>query len=100
MSALDFDKKTEEAMSKLEVKALAVLTDVLDGQYDGASDDERLKIRVAQSALAQVAKNRQTSTAREAFRFSVADTIAKDPKALEKYVESTMPQVKKALAAG
>ena len=38
MTALDFDKTTEEAMRKLETKAIKVLTDVLDGQYDGAYD--------------------------------------------------------------
>lgn len=95
---MDIDQKQNDAMMELEKKAIEVCTDVLSGQYDGASDDEKIKINVAKSALATCAKNRQTLTAREAFRFSVASTIG-DDKQIKKYVSATMPSVKKQMTA-
>jgi|TARA_Y100000310_G_scaffold213286_1_gene214202 hypothetical protein len=95
---MDVDQKQNDAFMALEKKAIRVCSDVLDGQYDGASDDERIKINVAKSALSACAKNRQTLTAREAFRFSVAATIG-DDKQIKKYVKASLPQVSKQITA-
>ena len=93
---MDVDKKRNEALLTLEGRAVEVLTDVLSGHYDGASDDGRIKIKVATSALGACAKNRQTLTAREAFRFSVAATVREDA-AIKMYASASMPQVTKQL---
>lgn len=83
-------QKTDK-LNTVEDLALDTLTDIL--KNDREVDD---KAKIAMKALNMVAKNRQTMTAREGIRFSMAQSIAKDGQ-LAKYISTTQPSVKKAL---
>jgi len=91
MNALDMTSQKTDKLNTVEDLALDTLTDIL--KNDREVDD---KAKIAMKALNMVAKNRQTMTAREGIRFSMAQSIAKDGQ-LAKYISTTQPSVKKAL---
>lgn len=92
MANLDFTREKSMKMSAMEDEAIEVITNVLKGNRE---IDEVVK--TARNVLSITSKNRQTLTAREGIRFSAASTILTDPNDLEKYVNASMPQIKKAL---
>ena len=92
MSNLDLSKEKIASLEKLEEAAIIVLLDAL---APGGEVDEKAKM--AQKVTNTVAKNRQTMTAREGIRFSMAATIGTEAD-LKRYISVTQPEVKRALA--
>lgn len=91
MSNLDLTQSKVTNLENLEDLAIKTLTQALRDQ--GEVDD---KVQVAMKVANMVAKNRQTMTAREGIRFSMAQSIASE-KELAKYIAITQPEVKRAL---
>ena len=91
MNSLDMTKSKTEKLEALEDLAINTLTEALKDER-GVDD----KTKIAMKTLNMVAKNRQTMTAREGIRFSMAQSIAKDGQ-LAKYVSTTQPEVRNAL---
>jgi len=92
MSSLDMSKKKIEALDELETLAIKTLTEAMNDVRD--VDD---KVQVAMKVANMVSKNRQTMTAREGIRFSMASSIA-DEKELKRYIAITQPDIKRALS--
>jgi len=92
MNSLDMTKSKTERLDVLEDLAIITLTAALKDERE--VDD---KTQIAMKTLNMVAKNRQTMTAREGIRFSMAQSIATEQQ-LAKYIAATQPGVKKALA--
>ncbi len=90
MSTLDISPQKEKLFDELEIVAGQQILKYLKGERGGGDD-----IRVAQGTLSNIAKNRQTMTARDALKFNMASIITDDPKKLKKYVESTQPEIKR-----
>jgi hypothetical protein len=91
MPNLDLTKEKIQNLDNLENIAIRTLTEALDDERE--VDD---KVQLAMKTANMVAKNRQTMTAREGIRFSMAQSIATESQ-MKKYVEVTQPEVKKAL---
>lgn len=91
MSNLDLTKAKIANLEKLEDVAIRTLMQTLDGERE--VDD---KVQVAMKVANMVAKNRQTMTAREGIRFSMAQSIGTNDQ-LKKYITISQPEVKKAL---
>ena len=91
MNSLDVTQKKADRLEALEELAITTLTEALKDERD--VDD---KTQIAMKTLNMIAKNRQTMTAREGIRFSMAQSIGNDDQ-LKKYIAVTQPQVKKAL---
>lgn len=91
MSNLDLTQAKVTKLEALEDLAIATLTETLGG--DREVDD---KAQVAVKVVNMVTKNRQTMTAREGIRFSMATTIGTESQ-LKKYIAVTQPEVRKAL---
>ena len=92
MNALEITDSKAGMLDELEMASLKVLLGVLkDGKV--MSDEGK----VAMQALNVVGKNRQTLTAREGIRFSMAKTLARDPEQLKKYVAASQPEIRKLL---
>ncbi len=92
MISLPITEKRAKAFDEIESLSLETIKNALNGDLD-ASDD---KVKVAAKMMGVVAKNRQTMTNRSAIEFNMATTIATEAQ-LEKYIATTMPEVKKAL---
>ena len=92
MSSLDMSKKKIKALDELETLAIKTLTEAMNDVRD--VDD---KVQVAMKVANMVSKNRQTMTAREGIRFSMASSIA-DEKELKRYIAITQPDIKRALS--
>jgi len=92
MSSLDMSKQKIEALDELETLAIKTLTEAMNDVRD--VDD---KVQVAMKVANMVSKNRQTMTAREGIRFSMASSIA-DEKELKRYIAITQPDIKRALS--
>ena len=90
MSALDISESRAAEFDKFEGTCLRVLQEYLDNKRPGGDD-----IVVARTGLANVAKNRQTITARDAMRFNMVSAITEDPKVLKRYIKATQPEIKK-----
>jgi hypothetical protein len=92
MKNLDLSKEKMESIDRLETLAIKTLEQALDDKRE--IDD---KVKVAVKVVSMVAKNRQTLTAREGIRFSMASSIATEAQ-LKKYIAVTQPDIRKALA--
>jgi hypothetical protein len=90
MSTLDISKNRAEQFDNLEGKSIEILQEYLEGRRAGGDD-----IKIAIQAANVVAKNRVTTTARDALKFSMVKSITDEPKVLKKYVNATQPEVKK-----
>jgi len=90
MSVLDITKDRAKQFEKLEEVAVNILLEYLGDKRPGGDD-----INVAIKSLNMVAKNRVTTTARDALKFSMAKTITDDPKLLRKYIKASQPEIKK-----
>ena len=93
MISLQMTEAKARKLEEVEDLALDVIKDALNDTLP--SDDE--KVKVAVKTMSVVAKNRQTSTHRVAIDFGIATSIATD-KEMKKYIETTSPHIKKALA--
>jgi hypothetical protein len=91
--SLDITQDRADALTDLEGFAIEILRQCLSGETE-MDDKASLAIKTAN----MVAKNRVTLTAREHIRFTMAQSIA-EPEALERYVQTTQPEIKKALSA-
>ena len=93
MISLQMTEAKARKLAEVEDLALDVIKGALNETF--ASDDE--KVKVAVKTMSVVAKNRQTLTHRVAIDFGMAILIATD-KEMKKYIETTSPHIKKALA--
>jgi len=93
MKTLEMTEQKAERLSEIEDLAIDVIKDALNGVND--ADDEQVKVAV--KTVSMVAKNRQTLTNRAAIDFGMA-RMTSDDKELKKYVDSTNPQIRKAIA--
>lgn len=91
MSNLDLTQAKIANLENLEDVAIRTLTQALKDERE--VDD---KVQIAMKVANMVAKNRQTMTAREGIRFSMAQSIGTDDQ-LEKYIAVSQPEVRKAL---
>ena len=89
--ALGMTPATEQKMEALEVQCLDVLQKAFK---DEVTNDV---VKQAKDVLAIMAKNRQTTNARDAFRFHMVDSFA-SPADKARYVKATCPEVKKLLS--
>ena len=94
MNALEIGKERAEQFDKLEATSINILQDYMDGKRQGGDD-----VVTARCVLNVIKGNRQTLTARDALRFSMASVFSDDPKLLKKYVTSTQPEIKKLVDA-
>lgn len=92
MQNLEIGEAKAVALDKLEGTAISVIQQYLDGDRQGGDD-----IKIAAQSLQVVAKNRQTTTAREALRFNMISVITDDPKILKQYATLTQPRIGKLL---
>lgn len=92
MSILEISEQKAAKLDKLEDTSIDVLQEYLDGKRAGGDD-----IVTARCLMNVMKGNRQTITAREAFRFNMVQSITDDPKILKKYIHATQPQIKKLL---
>ena len=94
MAQMELTPETEQKWTELEEMSLdAVRTAIKRG---GDLDDSE---KAAVKALGIAAKNRQTSTARAALHFNMANAIG-SPDELKRYISVTNPVVTKALGPG
>lgn len=93
MNSLDLTEEKMKRMNEVENNALIIVDDVLKDQR---TVDDTAKI--AMKTLNMVAKNRQTMTAREGYRFNMAFSVANE-KELRRYIIATQPEIKKYLKA-
>lgn len=89
----EIDKKRQAAFDELEMTSIKAVQEAIKhgGDLDGSE-------KAAVKALGIAAKNRQTMTAREALKFSMASMIG-NPDQMAKYIAFSAPDVKKALTA-
>lgn len=92
MITLQMTKAKAKGLEEIEDLSLITIKSALKDEI-GADDD---KVKVAVKMMGVVAKNRQTMTNRSAIEFGMAASIA-DDKQLKKYIETTSPEIKKAL---
>lgn len=91
MSNLDLTQAKISNLENLEDVAVRTLEQALNDERE--VDD---KVQLAMKVANMVAKNRQTMTAREGIRFSMAQSIGTEDQ-LSKYISVSQPEVKKAL---
>ena len=90
MTLLELTKATAQQYEKLEGQALKILQEALD-------EGELTDVAVAAVKILNVAtKNRITTGAMDAIRWSMAQTIG-DEKELRAYIRLTQPRVSRAL---
>lgn len=92
MNTLEMTNEKITKLNKVEDLALDAIRDAFMGTISADSEEAKLAIKT----ISVVAKNRQTTTHREAINFGMAQIIGSDAE-LAKYVAATNPQVKKAL---
>jgi len=95
MASLDLSESRAQELEKLEGTAVNIMQQYLDGKRAGSDE-----IKFAMQSLNVVAKNRQTTTARDAMRFNMVSALTDDPKVLKRYVKATQPEIKKLLPEG
>ena len=91
--SMELSKDAEEQYGKLELTCLKKLQRAME------EDETNDVVKQAKEALAIIAKNRQTLSAREAVRFSMVASFG-DEAQKRKYVEATQPQIRKILTGG
>jgi len=92
MNNLEISESKANQLDELEAMSIKTLKEYIGGNRQGGDD-----IRIAAQMMQVVAKNRQTTTAREALRFNMITSITDDPKTLTKYAKATQPQIGKLL---
>lgn len=89
MTVLEIGPQKDKLFDELETIAADKLLKYLKGEAPGGDD-----IRVAQATMSNIAKNRQTSTAREALIFNMVQSVA-DERNVEKFLEARHPKIMK-----
>ncbi|HUV67893.1 MAG TPA: hypothetical protein VMW24_28645 [Sedimentisphaerales bacterium] len=88
---LEINEARAEQFTEIEGTALKIMQDYLGGDRQGGDE-----IKMAMQMLNVVSKNRQTTTAREALRFNMVDSLD-DETIRRKYVTATQPGIRKLL---
>ena len=86
-----------EARAKKINEAGDLSLDICINALKGKVAPDAEEVKLSMKMLSVEAKNRQSATHQEAIGFGMAQSIAKSPKHLEKYIRITNPQVQKAL---
>lgn len=93
MSTMEITEARAEQFDKLENQACTILQEYLDGKRAGGDD-----IVTARCVLNVIKGNRQTSTVRDALKYTMVSDLG-DLKVRERYVKATEPEIKKLLKA-
>ena len=91
MSSMEITETRAEQFDKLENQACILLQQYLEGKRAGGDD-----IVTARCVLSVIKGNRQTTTVRDALRYTMVNDLG-DPKVKKRYIEATQPEIKKLL---